>query len=483
MKLPKWTLTATLIVLIIFPAGVLAEQITINWWFAHGGRLGEKVQEIVANFNASQSQYKVVATYKGNYHDTMMAGIAAFRAKNPPHILQVFEVGTATMMAAKGAIKPVYEVMAESGLPFDQNAYLPTVTGYYTTSEGKMLSMPFNSSTPVLWYNKDAFKNAGLDPDKPPKTWPEVAEYSKKIVAAYTDQASKIEPVVKALKEAKAALETAEMKDNAAKVDEILADTQSGVITAGFSTSWISWIQIENFSAWHNKPVGTKANGFGGLDTKFVFNSPLHAKHIQQLADWQKDKVFVYGGRRNLGNALFSSGQVAMHTESSAGYAGFKRTCKFEFGTSMLPYWPDVSGAPQNTIIGGASLWVLEGHPPEEYKGVAAFFNHLSKPDVQADWHEFTGYLPITLAAYDLKKKQGFYDKNPQMETALKQMTLNAPTENSRGLRFGNFVQMRSIMYDTLEAIFAGQKTAQMGLDEATEKGNRLLRKFERDNK
>ncbi|MGD9363459.1 MAG: extracellular solute-binding protein [Desulfobacterales bacterium] len=482
MKKTKWMLTAAIVVLVLFPVGVLAEPITINWWFAHGGRLGEKVQEIVANFNASQSQYKVVATYKGNYHDTMMAGIAAFRAKNPPHILQVFEVGTATMMAAKGAIKPVYEVMAESGLPFDPKAYLPTVTGYYTTPEGKMLSMPFNSSTPVLWYNKDAFRNAGLDPDKPPKTWPEVAEYSKKIVAAYADQAAKLEPVVKALKEAKAALENAEMKDQAAKVDEILADTQSGVVTAGFSTSWISWIQIENFSAWHNQPVGTKANGFGGMDTKFVFNSPLHAKHIQQMADWQKDKVFVYGGRRNIGNALFSSGQVAMHTESSAGYAGFKKTCKFEFGTSMLPYWPD-AGAPQNTIIGGASLWVLQGHPPEEYKGAAAFFNHLSKPEVQADWHEFTGYLPITLAAYDLKKKQGFYDKNPQMETALKQMTLNAPTENSRGLRFGNFVQMRSIMYDTLEAIFAGQKTAQQGLDEAAEKGNRLLRKFERDNK
>jgi len=483
MKLPKGTLVAALIVLVLFPASVLAEPITINWWFAHGGRLGEKVQEIVADFNASQSDYKVVATYKGNYHDTMMAGIAAFRAKNPPHVLQVFEVGTATMMAAKGAIKPVYEVMSESGLPFDPKAYLPTVTGYYTTSEGKMLSMPFNSSTPVLWYNKEAFKYAGLDLDKPPRTWPEVADYSRKIVAAYADQATKIEPIVKALKEAKAALEKAEMKDNAAKIDEILAETQSGVITAGFSTSWISWIQIENFSAWHNVPIGTKANGFDGLDTQFVFNSPLHVKHIQQLADWQKEKIFVYGGRRNIGNGLFSSGQVAMHTESSAGYAGFKKTCKFELGTSMLPYWPDAAGAPQNTIIGGASLWVLQGHSPEEYKGVAAFFNHLSKPEVQADWHEFTGYLPITLAAYDLKKKQGFYEKNPQMETALKQMTLNAPTENSRGLRFGNFVQMRDIMYDTLEAIFAEQKTAQQGLDEAAEKGNRLLRKFERDNK
>ena len=438
MKLPKWMLTATLIVLVIFPAGVLAEQITINWWFAHGGRLGEKVQSIVSDFNSMQSKYKVVATYKGNYSDTMMAGIAAFRAKQHPHILQVFEVGTATMMAAKGAIKPVYEVMAESGQPWSSDAYLSTVTGYYTTSDGKMLSMPFNSSTPVLYYNVTAFEKAGLDPDKPPKTWSEVAEYAKKLTAAG--------------------------------------------YPGGFSTAWISWIHLENFSAWHNVPFGTKANGFEGTDTEFAFNSPLHVKHVQRLADWQSDKTFVYGGRRNKGNALFSAEEVAMYTESSAGYAGFKKSCKFPFRTSMLPYWSEASGAPQNTIIGGASLWVLSGHSPQEYEGVATFFNYISTPAVQADWHQFTGYLPITTDAYYLTKGQGVYLEKPGMETALKQMTLNKPTQNSRGLRFGNFVQMRAIMYDTLEAIFAGDKTAQQGLDEAVGKGNKLLRKFEKAN-
>ena len=431
-----------LLVVAVFILGfsvTAAQAITeINWWHAHGGRLGEKVNAIADGFNKSQSDYKLVATYKGNYADTMTAGIAAFRAKNPPHFLQVFEVGTASMMAAKGAIKPVYEVMAESGLPFDPNVYLPTVTGYYTTGEGKMLSMPFNSSTPVLYYNKEAFKKAGLDPNKPPKTWPEVADYARKLVkVGYT----------------------------------------------GFSTAWISWIHLENFSAWHNVPIGTKANGFGGLDTEFVFNSPLHVKHIQQLADWQKENIFVYGGRRNLGNAKFSSGEVAMYTESSAGYAGFKKTCKFDFGTSMLPYWPDAPGAPQNTIIGGASLWVMAGHSPEEYKGVATFFKYLSSPAVQADWHQFTGYLPITMAAYELTKKQGVYKKDPGMETALKQMTLNKPTENSKGLRFGNYVQERSVIYNELEAIFAGKKTAQQGLDDAVKAGNKLLRKFEKANK
>lgn len=480
MKMPKWILASALIVLVLFPLSAMAEPIEINWWFAHGGRLGEKVQSIVSNFNQSQDQYKVVATFKGSYPDTMMAGIAAFRAKNPPHILQVFEVGTATMMAAKGAIKPVYEVMAESGLPFDPDAYLATVTGYYTTPDGKMLSMPFNSSTPVLYYNKDAFKRAGLDPTKPPETWPEVAEYSKKIVAAYADQASKIEPIVEKLQAASDALEEARMIDEAAKVSEIATEIGRNVIRAGFSTAWISWIHMENFSAWHNIPIGTKENGFTGLDTEFVFNSPLHVKHIQHLADWQKDKVFIYGGRRNLGNAKFQTGQVAMYTESSAGYAGMKANSKFEFGTSFLPYWPGAKGAPQNTIIGGASLWVLQGHSAEEYKGVAAFFNYISKAEVQSDWHQFTGYLPITIAAYEYTKNQGVYNEKPDMETALLQMTMHKPTANSKGLRFGNFVQMRSIMYDELEAIFAGQKSAQQGLDEAVVNGNKLLRKFQK---
>jgi len=439
MKKSKWMLTVALVAMVLFPVGALAEQITINWWHAHGGRLGELVNGIAEGFNKSQSTYKLVATFKGNYADTMTAGIAAYRSKNPPHILQVFEVGTAIMMAAKGAIKPVYEVMAESGLPFDPNAYLPTVTGYYTTADGKMLSMPFNSSTPVLWYNVDAFKKAGLDPDKPPKTWPEVAEYSKKLVAAGYG--------------------------------------------GGFSTAWISWIHLENFSAWHNIPFGTQSNGFDGLDTEFTYNSPLHVKHIQQLADWQKDKIFIYGGRRNLGDPKFETAEVAMHTESSAGYARFKKNCKFEFRTSMLPYWPDATGAPQNTIIGGASLWVLQGHPAEEYKGVATFFNYLSSAEVQSEWHKATGYLPITAGAYDLTKEQGFYKENPGTETALKQMTLNTPTANSKGLRFGNFLQVRSINYDTLEAIFSGKTTAQKGLTDSVAAGNKLLRKFEKANK
>jgi sn-glycerol 3-phosphate transport system substrate-binding protein len=417
-------------------SGAAFAQTEVHWWHAMGGALGERVNEIAENFNKSQSDYKLVATYRGSYPETMTAGIAAFRSGQQPHILQVFEVGTATMMGAKGAIKPVYELMAEAGVPFDSNSYLGAVAGYYTTTDGKMLSMPFNSSTPVLYFNKEAFGKAGLDPNKPPKTWPEVGDYAKKIVAAG--------------------------------------------YPCGFSTAWQSWVHLENFSAWHDVPFGTKENGFAGTDTEFEFNSPLHVKHIQQMADWQKDKIFVYGGRRNLGNAKFTSGECGMYTESSAGYAGFKAGAKFEFGTANLPYWPDASGAPQNTIIGGSSLWVMGGHSAEAYKGVAAFFNFLSLPMVQAYWHANTGYVPITTAAYELMQKLKFYDDNPGRDIPILQMGAKPPTANSKGLRFGNFVQVRGIIYEELEAIWAGEKTAQQGLDAAVERGNAQLRKFEK---
>ncbi|MEZ5856503.1 MAG: sn-glycerol-3-phosphate ABC transporter substrate-binding protein UgpB [Hyphomicrobiaceae bacterium] len=421
-------------------AGAAHAVTEIQWWHAMGGKLGEKVNAIAKGFNDSQKDYKVTPVYKGNYTETMTGAIAAFRAKKQPHIVQVFEVGTASMMAAKGAIYPVYQLMADNKIPFDPKDYLSAVTGYYSDSNGNMLSMPFNSSTPVLYYNKTLFKKAGLDPETPPKTWPELESFAKKL--------------------------------------------QASGVKCGFTTGWQSWIQLENLSAWHNVPFGTKSNGFDGLDTEFKFNAPLHVKHISKMAEWQKSKVFDYGGRRSDSAPKFYTQECAMYMNSSAAQAGIKANAKnFEFGVGQLPYWPDVSGAPQNSIIGGATLWVLKGHPAADYKGVGAFFKYLSSPAVQADWHQFTGYLPITLAAYDLTKKQGFYQKNPGTDVSIKQMTGKAPTANSRGLRFGNFVQIRDIINEELEGVWAGKKTAKAALDSAVTRGNELLRKFEAANK
>jgi len=412
----------------------------ITWWHAMGGELGTKLEEIVAGYNASQSTYHVTPVFKGTYPETMTAAIAAFRANEQPDIVQVFEVGTGTMMAAKGAIYPVYQLMADTGAAFDPAAFLPQVVGYYTDTEGNMLSMPFNSSTPILYYNKDVFEKAGLDRDTPPKTWEEVEEFSKKIM-------------------------------------------DSGAAKCGFTTGWISWIQLENLSAWHNQPIGTKSNGFGGMDAEFVVNGPLQVKHWENLKKWQDAGIFQYGGPGGGSDAppKFYSQECAIYMNSSASRAGVLLNAKdFEVGFGMLPHYADVQ--PQNSIIGGATLWVLQGHTPEEYKGVADFFTYLSSPAVQADWHQYSGYLPITQAAWDLSKSQGYYDANPGSDVGLKQITLNPPTENSKGLRFGNYVQIRDIIDQEFQELLSGTKNAQQALDAMVQRGNELLREFQSTN-
>lgn len=417
-------------------SGAAYAQTEIQWWHAMSGANGERIVKIANDFNASQKEYKVVPSFKGSYSDTMNAGIAAFRAGGAPHILQVFEVGTATMMAAKGAIKPVHELMKDAGEPFDAKSYLPAVTGYYSTSKGEMLSFPFNSSTVVMWVNKDALKKAGVD--TVPATWPAMFEAGKKLKAAGYDK-------------------------------------------CGFSTAWVTWVNIENFSAWHNQPLSTKANGLDGFDTQLTFNkNPALVKHLSNLAELQKDKIYDYAGRTNEGEGRFTSGECPLFLSSSGLYGNVKANAKFEYSAAPMPYYPDVAGAPQNAIIGGASLWVMSGKPAAEYKGVAKFMTYLSSSEVQAWWSQETGYLPITQAAYELSKKQGFFDKVPLAEVAIKEMINKAPTENSRGLRLGNLVQMRDVWAEEIEQALTGKKGAQAALDAAAERGNQILRQFER---
>jgi sn-glycerol 3-phosphate transport system substrate-binding protein len=409
-------------------------QTEIQWWHSMTGALGERVTEIATGFNGSQSDYRLVPVYKGSYPESMTAAIAAFRAGNAPHIVQVFEVGTATMMSAPGAIKPVHQLMQEAGEKFDPKAYVSAVAGYYTDRKGRMLSMPFNSSTTVLYVNKDAFRKAGLDPNKAPTTWKEFGITAGKLKAS----------------------------------------GQSCVYTTG----WPSWVHVENFSAWHNLPLSDNDNGLAAPATAMKFNSPAHVAHIDMLGDFAKNGWFTYAGRKNEAEAKFFSGECAMLTSSSAALANIRKNAKFDFSVHMLPYQDSLVAAPQNSIIGGASLWVLSGKKAPEYKGVAKFFTYLSQPALQADWHQKTGYVPITNAAAELTKKSGFYDKNPGADIAVRQLNFKAPTGNSRGLRFGNFVQGREAIEEELEAVFAGKKDAKTALDAAVSRNNELLRRF-----
>jgi sn-glycerol 3-phosphate transport system substrate-binding protein len=422
--------------LALFGAGAAAQaQTEIQWWHSMTGALNDRVNEFAKGFNESQKEYRVVPTYKGTYDESMTAAIAAFRAGNAPHILQVFEVGTATMMASKGAIRPVAEVMREGGAKFDPSVYISAVSGYYTAPNGQMLSFPFNSSTTVFYYNKDAFKAAGIDPNKAPATWPEVALAAAKLKAAGHK--------------------------------------------CPFTTSWISWTQLESFSAWHNTLFATQNNGFGGTGARLAFNSPLHVRHFENLANMSKQGLFVYKGRANAADVSFPSGECAMMTGSSGLYSRVSKEAKFAYGIAPLPYYPDVAGAPQNTVIGGASLWVMAGKKPAEYKGVAAFFRFLSDPEVQSASHKRTGYLPITMAAFQLTEKSGFYKENPGTDVAVTQM-IRKVTDKSRGIRLGNFVQIRTIIDEETEQIWTGKKAPKQALEDAIKRGNEQLERFQK---
>ena len=413
-------------------------QTEIQWWHSMTGGLNEWVNDLAKQFNDSQKEFKIVPTFKGNYDESMTASMAAFRAGNAPHILQVFEVGTATMMAAKGAIKPVGEVMKQSGVAFDPKAYVPAVSAYYTAANGEMMSFPFNSSTTIFYYNKDAFKAAGLDPNTPPTTWPEVT------------------------------LAAAKLKASGSKCP--------------YTSSWMSWVHLESFSLWHNTLFATQNNGFGGPSARLAIDSPLHLRHFENLANMSKQGLFVYKGRASVAVPSFVSGECAMFTGSSGSYADVAKGAKFAYGLAPLPYYPDVPGAPQNTAIGGASLWVMAGKKPAEYKGVAEFFKYLSDPEVQSASHKRTGYLPITTAAFQLTEKSGFYKEMPGTDVAVNQM-IRKTTDKSRGIRLGNFVQVRTILDEEGEAIWSGKKTAKEALADAVKRGNEQLERFEKANK
>jgi sn-glycerol 3-phosphate transport system substrate-binding protein len=431
----KLVLDLMLAALLLAPSGGAGAETRVEFWHAMEGELDRHLEEIVAGFNRSQSGDRIVPVYKGSYADAITAAIFAMRTRSQPAIVQVSEASNATMTAARDAIYPVSGLMRERGIPFDSASYLPVISGYSTGPDGNLLSLPFNTSTPVLYYNRNLFHTAGLD-DHAPKTWPEVEAAAQKL-------------------------------------------RQSGV-PCGFTTHWPSWVNVENFSAFHDVPIATRSNGLDGVDAVLTINNPLMVRHVAALAKWQTTGVFDYSGRGTAAEPRFPAGQCGIFIGSSALRAGIAAKSRFAVGYGMLPYWPDAPGAPQNSLIGGATLWVLRGRPAEEYDAVARFFAWLSRPEIQAAWHQNTGYLPVTVAAWQLTRDQGFYARTPGAAIPIEQVTHRPPTENSRGVRLGSFALIRDTIEDELEEAFTGRKSAQDALDSAVAHGNQLLRRFER---
>jgi len=418
----------------------------IQFWHGLTQPLGGLLEQIAADFNASQNRYRITASFRGSYPETMVAAIAAFRAGQAPGIVQMFEVGTGTMMAAGRAIKPVHELLAETNTTINFQDYLPGVRGYYSLPDGRMMSMPFNSSTAVVFYNKDAFRRANLNPDAFPETWEGVEQAARALKAAG--------------------------------------------VACPMTTAWPTWLMVEQFSAIHNIPLASQGNGMGGLNAELRINNPLMTRHMNNLVAWQREGLFRYGGRDGAGDALFPSGECAMIFASSGLRARIQREAQFQWGVGMLPVYQGTTAI--NSIIGGASFWVMNRGPnaprsAAELQGIAAFFAHLARPEVAAKWHTDTGFLPVTRTAFEQVRASGFYNepRNAGADVPIQQMLRGGGqmTENSMGIRLGGFVEIRTIIQEEMERAFQGQQTGEQALNNAVQRGNVVLRNFERQNR
>ena len=418
------------------------QPVELQFWHGLPQPLGGQLEAVVAEFNASQNRYRMAATYRGSYPETMVAAIAAFRANSAPHLVQMFEVGTGTMMAAGRAVKPTHELLSEAGVTVDFSDYLPAVRGYFQTNDGRQMSMPFNSSTAVMYWNKDAFRRAGLDPEKPPATWRELEDAARKLKA--------------------------------------------GGVACPFTNSWPGWIQVEQVSSIHDQPLASLGNGFGGFNAELRVNNPFMVRHMDNLIKWQGEGLYRYGGRDAAADALFPNGECAIAMLSAGARSRITREARFQWGTAMLPFYEDVPGAPRNSIIGGASLWALNrgpqgGRNAEEWRGLAEFFRYVSQTDVAAKWHTDTGYVPLTRAAYEKVKATGYYAQNPGADVPIEQLLRGGEmTENTRGIRLGGYVEIRNIMQEEMEKAFQGQQNGQQTMAAVTARGNQVLRNFER---
>jgi len=427
----------TWLVTFLAVATTLFAKTEIVFWHAFEGFLYEQFADIVSDFNHQSSAYHVQLVYKGNYTETFNKGIEAFDLGSPPHILQVYEVATQTMMLKPEIFRSVDELMRAYFKKFDNAIYIDAVRDFYSTADGKMYSLPWNASTGILFYNKKAFKQAGLDPEKPPKTWEELEALGTKLVSAGYK---------------------------------------------GFVTAWPAAYHLEHVCSWHNLPFATESNGFGGLQARLNFNGPYQQRHISKLVDWQKSGVFSYQGRFTAEpERFFTEGKSAILLQGSNRFPMLAKASSDPIGVGFMPYWSDIPQAPYRLNIGGASFWAISGFDEEVYRGIAQFFSYLSLAEVQAHWHQKTGYLPITESAYYLSKKKGFYEKNLAAEIAVLEVMNQKTTPYTKGIRLGNYTVVREKIIDYLEKAFSGELTPKEALDKAVQEGNQLLAEFQKE--
>jgi sn-glycerol 3-phosphate transport system substrate-binding protein len=396
----------------------------IRVWHSMNGVFGVEFERIVARFNASQKRQRVVLTYKGAHDEAAVEAVTARGTGNfairAPHVVQASELAGAFLLEQKDLARPLWQVMADARVRVHPEPAL-AAPEELIDGEGRLLALPLGRATPVLYYNRDAFRFAKLDPAKPPVTWYEMVP----TLAALIDAGS---PCALTLASPASAL-------------------------------------LENMAAWHNQPFATD---------RLMFNNRLAVRWVSTLVTWQKSGYFTHYAKPGEAEARFLAGECALLAASSAAYDELRSSTAFDLGIAQFPYYDDFDGAPLHTLPSGAALWVMAGRPAADYAGVAGFLAFFARPDVQAQWHQKTGLVPVTAGAYELTRKAGFYAVQPGREIAVRQLMVRG-TPNWKSLRLAQFPKLRTIIDEELESTWQGRKSALDALNHAVERGNAFL--------
>jgi len=398
-----------------------ADASELRLWHSMNGARGAEFERLVERFNDSQSRYRVVPTYKGAFDEAAVEAVTGRGAPRAPHIVQASELGAAFILE-HGVARPLWQVEAEAGVAIGTEPALGA-REELVDADGRLLALPLGRSTPVLYYNRDAFRIAMLDPAKPPATWTEMVGTLARLIESGSE--------------------------------------------CGLTLAWPASLLLENMAAWHNQ-------AFIGPDARLVFNNRLAVRWVSTLATWQKSGYFTHSPQAE---ARFAAGECALLAASSANYAELRSRVRFDLGIAQLPYYDDFDDAPLNTLSAGAALWVMAGRPRADYAGVARFLAFFARPEVQAEWHQKTGLVPLTATAYEITRKQGFYARYPGHEVAVRQLLVKG-TPNWKSVRLGQVPRVRSIIDEELEATWLGRKTPLDALNAAVARGNAVLDKL-----
>jgi sn-glycerol 3-phosphate transport system substrate-binding protein len=404
--------------LICCAAQALAAEIRV--WHSMSGVRAAEFERLIASFNRSQKQFRVVATYKGAYDEAVVEAYTSRRSPRAPHLVQASELGAAFLVEQKDLVRPLWQLAAESRTAFRAE---PAFGGAeeLLDAQGRLLALPTGRATPVLYYNRDAFRVALLDPAKPPATWYEM-------------------------------------------VATLGALVQSGSGCA-LTLAWPASVMLENMAAWHDQAFAS--------DRRLV-NNRLAVRWVSTLATWKRSGYFTQATRRDEAETRFAAGECAVLAASSANYAELRARAKFDLGIAQFPYYDDFDSAPLNTLGAGAALWVMAGRPKADYAGVAQFLAFFARPEVQAQWHQHTGLVPLNAAAYELTRRQGFYKVNPGYEIAVRQLVAHG-TPGWKSLRIGQYPHLRSIIDEEIDLAWQGRKTSVDALNAAVARGNAFL--------